>query len=182
MRPAPGPDRITQRLFFALWPDMRLQAALQQVGQSMQRAFHGRVVAARNIHLTLAFLGSVPVARVDELLAIGAAIAVDRFPLKLTETGCWKRSAVAWVAPEKLPQALENLVLGLRQRLLRSGFGVDEKPFSPHVTLLRKAKCRREASPDEVSLEWQVDSFALIRSDTLQTGPEYARLGTWPLM
>ena len=147
----------------------------------MQQAFDGRVVKADNIHLTLAFLGSVPVPRIDELRAIGESISVDRFRLDLTQTGCWKRSSVGWIAPDHVPAPLEALVLELCQRLLKAGFRVDNKPFAPHVTLLRKAKCTKRAEQPDMPLVWRVDHFMLMRSETLPTGPIYTQIGAWGL-
>lgn len=181
----------TQRMFFALWPSANLQRELSRVAQEMHFAFGGRAVATPNIHLTLAFLGSVPGERVDELLAIGASIRASRFILNLTETGCWKRSGVGWIAPGESPRALENLVLALRQRLIASRFGVDDKPFAPHLTLLRKANCRPRPSQPAAALPqspgvqlpvaWDVRRFVLMRSETLENGPVYTRAGAWAL-
>ncbi len=181
MPSAPGQNQKAHRLFFALWPPPQLQAVLHRVGQSMQKSFGGRVVQECNIHLTLAFLGSVPTERVDELLEIGQKVRAQTFELKLVETGCWKRSTVGWIAPNTLPEALETLVLELRRRLLKGGFRVDDKPFAPHVTLLRKAKCRAQPDQLQAPLDWRIDRFVLMRSDTLPDGPEYAQVGAWPL-
>jgi 2'-5' RNA ligase len=181
MSSASGANEAAQRLFFALWPNARLQGALYRAGQSLRKALGGRLVPTENIHLTLAFLGSVPAARIDELLGIGAAVMTKRFEMTLTETGCWKRSAVGWIAPGRLPEPLEDLVLALRSRLLAARFRVDEKPFAPHVTLLRKAKCQTPSQHLQAPLNWRVDHFVLVRSVTLRDGPQYAQIGTWPL-
>ena len=181
MSSAPGANHATQRLFFALWPNAKLQAALHLAGQSLQKAFGGRVVRTENIHLTLAFLGSVPVERIDELVDIGGSIMARRFELILTETGCWKRSAVGWIAPESMPEPLQDLVLELRRQLLAAGFRVDDKPFAPHVTLLRKAKCRTQPTRLQTPLDWHIDDFVLMRSDTLESGVEYSKTGGWKL-
>lgn len=173
--------RAAQRLFFALWPDSKLQTALHVLGQSLQKSFGGRIVQEQNIHMTLAFLGSVPAQRIDELLDISGAITVRRFQLKLTEVGCWKRSAVGWIAPESLPKPLTELVLELRSGLLAGGFRVDDKPFAPHVTLLRKAKCRPQPVAQLTPLDWPIDHFVLMSSDTLPDGPQYSQLVSWPL-
>lgn len=177
----PHLNQAVRRLFFALWPDSGLQKDLWRLGQRMQQAFDGRIVKAENIHLTLAFLGSVPVERVDELRTIGESISVDRFRLDLTQIGCWKRSAVGWVAPEHVPTLLEALVSELCQRLQGVGFPVDDRPFAPHVTLLRKAKCNTLAAHPDAQLVWRVDRFLLMQSETRQTGPIYTQIGAWGL-
>ena len=181
MQVVAGERQPVQRMFFALVPPAHLQQALAQVAQRMRIAFGGRIVATRNIHLTLAFLGSVPVARADELLKIGASVRAPRFSLNLVETGCWKRSAVAWIAPDSSPQPLEDLVRDLRRDLHDSRIDVDDKPFAPHVTLVRKAKCEARAAQQTAGppVIWHVDGFALMRSDTLQSGAVYTRVGAW---
>jgi 2'-5' RNA ligase len=146
----------------------------------MHTVFGGRAVPAENIHLTLAFLGSVAVEHIDELRAIGASVRNSQFQLDLTKTGCWKRSAVGWVAPDHVPAPLETLELELRNRLAAAGFPpVDDKPFSPHVTLLRKAKCTAKPESPNTPLVWSVDRFVLVRSETLKTGPVYSRIEEW---
>lgn len=171
----------TQRLFFALWPDACLQKDLYSYAQRMHAAVGGRVVAAENIHLTLAFLGSLPGERIDDLRVIGASLRANRFRLDLVRAGCWKRSQVGWVAPENIPASLELLVGQLRDLLVRARLPVDEKPFRPHVTLVRKAKCSAKAAPPGIRLACTFERIALVRSRTLQTGPVYATIDAWPM-
>jgi 2'-5' RNA ligase len=62
-------------LFFALWPDHALQQSLAETTQTVVLAAGGRPVPPENFHLTLAFLGSVPDARISEVAALGANVA-----------------------------------------------------------------------------------------------------------
>jgi 2'-5' RNA ligase len=174
-------SKAAHRLFFALWPEAGLRKSLHQLGRHMRTRIGGRVVSADRIHLTLAFLGDVPVARIDTLCAIGESIRGKRFELELTRAGCWKRGQVGWIAPTAMPAAFEQLVSALRQCLSESGFSADEKPFAPHVTLLRKASCQTQPEQPEAPYRWRVADFSLIRSRTLPTGPAYSTLMSWPL-
>ena len=131
--------------------------------------------------MTLAFLGDVPVARTDELYAIGDALRAKPFELELTRTGVWKRSAVGWVAPAMLPDALEQLVEELRRHLVEAGFCVEQRPFKPHVTLLRNVRRELKAVQADAPYRWTVDRFSLVRSQTFQTGPVYTSLRDWRL-
>ena len=175
-------SQATQRLFFALWPDASLQKDLHSYAQRTCGSCGGRIVAKDKIHLTLVFLGSLPLERIDELRAIGASLRADRFRLDLAKAGCWKRSQVGWVAPENVPASLDLLVAQLRDLLSGACIPVDDKPFRPHVTLVRKAKCNVEAAPPGMRLAWSVDRFVLVRSRTLQTGSVYAKIDEWPMV
>lgn len=65
----------TRRLFFALWPDETLRATFAHATHKAVRASGGRLVPARNLHVTLLFLGSVAERCIPELKAIGARVA-----------------------------------------------------------------------------------------------------------
>jgi len=148
----------------------------------MHKSTGGRVVATDNIHLTLLFLGSLPHERIDDLRAIGASLRADHFRLELTRAGCWKRSQVGWVAPENVPASLDLLVSQLRDLVTRACIPFDDKPFRPHVTLIRRANCGAELAPPGIRLACLVDRFALVRSRTLQTGPVYSTIDEWPMV
>jgi len=170
-----------QRLFFALWPGAALRRALYDLGQRMREEAGGRVVAANRIHMTLVFLGDIPVARTGELYAVGDALHAGKFELVLTQTGTWKRSAVGWIAPAMLPGALEQLVVAMRHHLLEAEFRIEQRPFTPHVTLLRDVRREVKARQTDVSYRWTVDKFSLVRSQTFPCGPVYTPLRTWRL-
>ncbi len=94
-------------------------------------------------HLTLAFMGSVPAAREDELVErLGVAAArVTPFDLELSGAGCFpdpSRASVLWLGvgePARTP--LERLAKGARAAANVSGATPDGKPFVPHLTLAR---------------------------------------------
>ncbi|HYL02781.1 MAG TPA: 2'-5' RNA ligase family protein, partial [Steroidobacteraceae bacterium] len=68
--PAAPPER-TRRLFFALWPDAAQRTVLAHAVRKAVRNCGGRPVPAESLHVTLAFLGSVPESRMAELGAAG---------------------------------------------------------------------------------------------------------------
>jgi 2'-5' RNA ligase len=175
-------SQTAQRLFFALWPGASLQKDLYGYAQRMHDTCGGRIVAKDNIHLTLAFLGSQPADRIDNLRAIGASLRADRFRLDLTRVGCWKRSQIGWVAPENVPASLDSLIVQLRDLLSGARIPFDPKPFRPHVTLVRKAQCNVRVPLTGMRFAWSIDRFALVRSRTLQTGSVYSKIDEWPMV
>ena len=171
-----------QRLFFALWPDAGLQRELFRFGQRLQTECGGRVVAARHIHLTLAFLGDIPSARIPELRGVMQSVSAAKFKLELARAGYWSRSSLAWIAPDPVAPELDLLVKQLRTALSHSDFIVDERPFAPHVTLVRNAKRKPGTDPGRMACEWAVSDFVLMRSRLFPSGPHYSELLRTPLL
>ena len=120
------------------------------------------MVAKDNIHLTLVFIGSLSLDRIDGLRKIIGSLRAQRFELDLVRAGCWKRSQIGWLAPETVPTSLDMLVSQLRNSLSGARIHFDDKPFFPHVTLIRKAKCKSKADPPSIRLGWSVDRFSLV--------------------
>jgi RNA 2',3'-cyclic 3'-phosphodiesterase len=167
------------RLFFAVWPEPPVQVQLAHQGRELQRLVGGKPTRQESIHLTLAFLGDVHLARVDDLLGVGTRAAFEPFAFALDTAGCWGHNGVAWVAPRVTPAPLLSLVASLASALLDRGFRVDERPYAAHVTVVRKARCR----PIDVRLtpvEWQVHDFVLVRSELDAGGSRYTIIGRWP--
>jgi 2'-5' RNA ligase len=174
------PDTATLRVFFALVPSGELRDALAKLGRERAQHLHGRPVPANNIHLTLAFVGAWPRARLDALLAAGAALDGEAMRVALDRQGGFRRSGVAWVAPSSAPATLGMLANSLAGNLRANGVAYDEKPFHPHLTIARK--CRGPFEHGAVGpYVWDIDAVTLVASDTRAEGARYATLATWPL-
>jgi hypothetical protein len=81
----------TQRVYFALWPDAGVRAALAQAARSMHRVMHGRQARDESLHLTLAFIGYTDVENLPRLMAPPAGVFTPAFLLTLDDWGCWAR-------------------------------------------------------------------------------------------
>lgn len=174
------------RLFFALWPDAPAGARLAQATEAAVQASGGRPVPAEQLHLTLAFLGAVPTARLAELLALApvavcaAGLRDEPLALTLGRLERWPGPPVLCVLPVDPPAALGALARGVVGALGAAGFAPDLKPFRPHVTVARKVVRPSEAVPI-VPVRWTFERIALIESRTLERGPVYSVVGTCPL-
>lgn len=147
----------------------------------LHRVWHGRRIRDEQLHLTLAFLGDVPVTRLPDATRAAGQVEEGAFRLRFLEPGCWPKKRVAWVAPNETPDRLVALVEALTSAVKQTGFGVEERPYVPHVTLLRDARCN--AAPDRLeAFEWKVDDFALVRSTLLPSGSRYEIVERWPLL
>ena len=169
-RPLAGP--LTRRLFFALWPSDDLRAALVAHTSEAVQAFRCRPTFANNLHVTLAFLGAVPTARVNELMEIGRSLSVSGCELNFDRLVVWKQARVLALLVSKIPDSLDGFVLELQARLLDAGFHPDNKPYRVHVTLARDV--RAGAREEEVAtLTWLVSDFVLVESLQSAGGAHY---------
>jgi len=169
------------RLFYALWPDKRVNILLAKAAQRIHRAVGGNCAREESIHLTLAFVGDVDEARLTELLKPPAELTVDRFTLTLDRWGCWPRNGIAWVAPSRTPAQLHELAAGMAAWLRGVGFEMEIRRYDPHVTLVRKAKC--VPLPDSMpQIQWDVADFILVRSKLAPDGARFETVGRWPLL
>jgi RNA 2',3'-cyclic 3'-phosphodiesterase len=166
------------RLFFALWPDDAVRAALAEASAAIHRASGGRATRAESIHLTLAFLGDCDAERIGSLKAAAARVRVRPFDLVLDERGFWNHNRIAWVGATETPGALEALVSELRTTLAEAQFAFDPKAFVPHITLVRKAR-PGFAMPTLEPIRWQVDGFVLVRSVMRSAGSDYLVESRW---
>lgn len=178
------PDRRPLRLFFALWPDAGARAVLAATAAELRKSCGGRAPAANHLHLTLAFLGSVPAARLPELENIAAGIATQSFchsfMLTLDHIGWWRRPRLVWAGMRNCPCELEALADALASGLQSRGFHTEQRRFRPHVTLLRDAD-RAPATATYEAMSWRATQFVLVQSTIENGGVKYRIVGTWPL-
>jgi RNA 2',3'-cyclic 3'-phosphodiesterase len=168
-----------RRLFFALRPDAGVRASLAQ----LQRAYcqrGARVPEAANLHLTLAFLGMVDEERCEQACLAASALEGRGFTLEIDTLGYWRRPRILWCAPSHVPQALNLLVEQLWFGLVGCGFEAEQRPYRPHVTLLRKATAvgrRKLAEP----ITWTAAHFELMWSRSVANRLHYETLQRWRL-
>jgi 2'-5' RNA ligase len=172
-----------RRLFFALWPTDAVRAQLAAAAQSYAEL--GRAIAARNLHVTVAFLGAVPEERLDHVVEIARAtqkLTLDgKFMLHLDRLEFWRRSSLVALTATQVPPELLKIVDGLRAGLRERGFQLQEHDtFRPHVTLVRDV-ARGPAAAAVTPVQWPVESFALVESQVGQRGSQYSVLDEWSL-
>lgn len=169
------------RVFFAVWPDETAARALAAVGREAHRSCGGRPMRRDTLHLTLAFLGEQPEARIAEARAVAdavAAVAAQPFTLAIDRLGYWQHNRILWAGGDCLPLAALADVLGAGLRA--AGFTLDERPFAAHATLLRNARC--PAVPALAApIAWRVAEFVLVESRLSAEGADYHVIGRWPL-
>jgi 2'-5' RNA ligase len=174
-----GGDEKRLRLFFALWPDEAVRTALDQQGKKLLGKRVKRV-AAPNLHITLAFAGSVS-GQVRSCLETAAGdIRVPCFELCINRVGHWPGPRILWVGPAHIPKELWALAGMLRQALEDCGIDTGTRPYQPHVTLARKVSKYPEGA-EFSAFHWSISQFSLVESVTDPAGVRYRVLRSWAL-
>jgi RNA 2',3'-cyclic 3'-phosphodiesterase len=154
-------------------------------------------VAARNIHLTLKFLGEVPSDHIDEVRQTLTDTSAPAAPMRLgipslgtfTSRGIPR---VVWAGLSGDVGRLTSLAVSLDEALGHAGFERDGRPFAPHLTLARvrpdaaarTAALLRSAIDDAQvteGLPFDVLEVSLMRSRLAPGGAIYSRLARVPL-
>jgi 2'-5' RNA ligase len=152
-----------------------------------------RWVDPRNIHLTLAFLGELPLERITPLkTALDEAFhGLDPFVLEAAGSGFFgrpRRPSTLWAGITDCPP-----LMALQQRTVNAlrvaELEFDHKPFSPHLTLGRiKAPGHAgtllqilEQAKAERFGHTCIDAVELIQSELKPSGAEYSVLHRVPL-
>jgi 2'-5' RNA ligase len=101
---------------------------------------HLKWVRAENLHVTLKFLGETDASKLDALQNVLASIRSPE-PVHLEFRGLGffpneKRPRVLWAGMEAFPN-LQTLAADIDQAAHSLGFPLEQRPFTPHLTLAR---------------------------------------------
>ncbi|MFF7711004.1 RNA 2',3'-cyclic phosphodiesterase [Pseudomonas sp. NPDC007930] len=131
----------SKRLFFALAATPALRKSISQWRAGL-RLRSGKPVPAENFHVTLMFLGAVPI---RDIAAI--CHAIDHMPrpggsllLGLDHLDLWQNVGALVLAAEQPPKNLLRLVYDVQQAVLPLGFSDAHREYRPHLTLARDVR------------------------------------------
>lgn len=180
------------------------EAMVQAIGRAARES-GGKPVPAANLHVTLAFLGSVAGERLRVLGEVARAAARETasaaarrpagapesesesadspeapFELSFDHLEYWRGAQLLCASAADSPPWAAALAGRLKTRLAQSGFAPDLKAFRPHVTVVRKVV--RPAPPGKMhAVIWGFTELALVESRTLPEGPLYSVVESYPL-
>ncbi len=161
------------RLFYAIFPPRKVQAALGEA-QEKVRGFKGwKPSQPHQLHITLFFLGEQPEDRLPEFRRVGQAVAaqVPAFEVRLGGTGYFPAtgSPRVWFV-KATGEGLEPLAKGLQQAL--SDVRTKEQ-FHPHLTLARKKGPAPRVGPINLNLRFEAKAVCLVESVLQRSGSQY---------
>ena len=146
----------------------------------MQRklACKGRIIAAEQFHITLAFLGQQAPEVLTELRSIASGLHFEPCTLVLDRLGTFGGTNVLWLGATKIPASLMDFHQALLGELQKGGIALDHKSWEPHLTLYRRLR-NKPAIMETVAVSWRLNQFSLIESINVKGGVEYCRQGHW---
>jgi 2'-5' RNA ligase len=175
---------VSDRLFFALWPDAVLRTELAGRVAEWTRGYPCRPQRPDQWHLTVEFLGSVATDRQQALHA--AAKAVEGFlvaaeVIVLDRLEHWARPQVLCATAHTVPPRVAALASALKDALRGQGFEPERREFRPHLSVARKARqpvAVRAIEP----IGWPVRTLWLVKSHSDAAGSRYEPCACWNLV
>jgi len=181
------------RLFTAIDLPREVVTSLRKLIDSLRPAAPDlRWSPPANLHITTKFIGEWPEARLDELKAVLAAIPRrPPFPIAVRGLGWFPNPhnpRIFW-AGVQAPDELRTLARATEQSLAALGVPVEDRPYSPHLTLARvKAPANLTALRQRIAAlpavdfgEFQPAAHHLYLSTMGPDGSIYTRLAEFPL-
>lgn len=155
-----------------------------------------RWIKPDGVHVTLKFLGEVPIKKLPAVkLAIQeAVVGHSPFELEFSNIGTFggrEGLRIMWVGVAGDVLRLEALVRAVNAALAVVGFEPERRPFRPHLTLgrVRDEIPTRQRAEIEVQVgktpvpatSWRTSQVSLMRSRLTSQGAVYEVLATFPL-
>ena len=118
----------------------------------------GNYTLFENIHSTLFFLGELSVMIIDKVKK-----AMDNLCYSSIEVEIINVNNIRDIVILELRRNKEIIMLyeGLKGKLIEQGFEIEQRPFYPHITLVRKSNMIHK---QKVSLKSQVNEIVLFSS------------------
>ena len=183
-----------KRLFFALNINDETRGRIVSAIDRL-RAAPGRVkwTKAKNLHVTMNFVGDVPDKRIAELCDLAkktvADWASDRDELNFTVGPliCFppgKRAKMIWAPITEGGEVMASLNAAMNQALAEGGWPNESRPFTGHVTVARikDGDLRQPVASfdgDDMGAVTATE-LTLYASDLTRTGPIYSALAGFP--
>jgi len=146
-----------------------------------------KLVEPENIHITLRFLGEIPVDMIERVYEGMRQVDLKPFEIEFKGLGAFpdlRRLRVIWVGITKGREELESVFNQLEPKLRSMGFQADRKGFSPHVTIARVRSARNKARLADLISTMRDREFGILKANGVKLkkstltpkGPIYSTL------
>ncbi|MEM2092260.1 MAG: RNA 2',3'-cyclic phosphodiesterase [Candidatus Bathyarchaeia archaeon] len=159
----------------------RVQSILLETGADL------KVVEPRNIHVTIRFLGEIPLTMIDRVYGEMSKIVFSPFDIEIRGLGAFpniRHINVIWAGIRRGLNELRNIYYQLEPGLQKLGLRPDDKGFSPHITIARVKTGRKRDELAKLIKEFENHEFGIIKARCLRLkrsvltphGPIYSTL------
>lgn len=180
------------RLFVGAFPPESVQREIESGALKWQAQLSVRAakwVAREQLHATLCFLGNVSTRAVPELATqLRSHVEFQRpMSIEVQGVGCFpntRRPRVIWAGLKGEVGELIKLQAAVSRACANITKKPEDKPFSPHITLMRvKELSRQEATAISSIVEreasrrfgkWNLEQICLVRSEISSKGSSYS--------
>lgn len=175
------------RLFIAIPLPEAVRTKLSGLYQSMDGV---RWQSQSQLHITLKFLGETDREQLPELIRRLKSIRHPTFQMTISGFGTFPekgRPKILWIGVTR-PEPLKDLQQKIEQQCVEMGYGAEDRPFVPHITLARiKGVSKRDVMSfinqhKKVRfLEVPVNEFVLYESRLYPDGAVHEKVEKFPL-
>lgn len=168
------------RLFIAINFDEETRKKIIAVQQRLRVLGTGSFSRPENLHLTLAFLGEVAPVQVDAVRHAMDCTAVKPMLLSFDHVGRFKRDGggIWWIglAENRLLMSMQK---ELSDHLVDAGFHLEDRRFSPHITLAREVRLTTQPEYSTLlgtAISTRASTISLMRSERISGSLTYTEL------
>lgn len=144
-------------------------------------------VEEENLHITIRFLGNIPLSMVDDIHSIMSSVRFKPFKIHVKGVGCFPsitRPRVIWVGVSEGYDELKRIHDEIEKGLRALGFRPERDEFVAHITVARVRSGRKREALIKVIEEYRdldagemiVKSIRLKQSILTPRGPIYKTL------
>ena len=128
------------RLFIAINFNTETKSRLLALRDGLRsKSGGGNFSLPENLHLTLVFLGECDAREAAAIKSVMDAVSFEPFEIAIDRVGRFRRDdGDIWWAGVKESKALAGLQRELQDRLTEVGFYIENRKYSPHITLGRR--------------------------------------------
>ena len=184
------------RAFVAVSLSAAVRGSVDTLIRTLRQEIDGvQWVDTQNLHLTLKFLGDVPMNELHRIIAAvqRGAEAVETFDLEFCGCGVFpnpEQPRTLWIGCDRGSDKLTVCAMTIENELFKLGFPKENRRFSPHLTIGRtKRNGRLTDGVSRFLTEYAQQSFGssgvdeviVYSSELTRGGPIYDELATIPL-
>ena len=162
------------RTFVAVFPPPDIRETLFRAARDLPASKAFRLIGREKLHLTLKFLGNVAE---DDLIRVEQALEQLRgrhepFEVSTAGFGAFpseRKARILWAGVGEGSEPLRAVALSVEDLLEPAGFGREQRPYVPHLTLGRARG--RQAKLDDASVSPPALRFTLSSVDLVESVP-----------